>query len=59
MKNKIFVIPYGSYVNKLYYPDCELSKSFCLLLKQKTLTDKDLEIIKSMGYLVRTRAKSL
>lgn len=33
-----------------YYPDCKDSKLFMDMLKQKTLTPRDLAIIQELGY---------
>lgn len=51
----IYVMPYGSYVNKLYLPECDTARLFCELLKQKTLTAENLEVIKKLGYEIRTK----
>lgn len=44
--------PYGV---ETFYPECRLSELFCSLRKTKTLTRRDIEIIKEMGFEVRTK----
>lgn len=39
--------PYG---NETIIPECETSRLFAELLEQKTLTRKDVERIKKLGY---------
>lgn len=55
----LYVLPYGSYNNTLYVPECETSKAFCKLLKQKTLTAENLEVLKELGYEIKTKEKQL
>lgn len=55
----IYVLPYGSYVNKLFQPECETARLFCELLGQKTLTAGNLEVIKKLGYEIKTKEKTL
>jgi hypothetical protein len=38
-----------------FRPDCMVSKAFCELLKQKTLTKEDVQAIVKMGYLVKIK----
>lgn len=40
------------YGRELYYPGCELSTMLCEILKQKSLTIRDIEILKSYGCIV-------
>lgn len=40
-------------------PECELSRKFAELLGQKTLTEADIEIIKKLGYEVKTKEVKL
>lgn len=39
--------PYGV---ETFYPKCALSRGFARLLKQKTLTKSDVELIKTLGF---------
>ena len=36
-------------------PECELSRKFCRLLEQKTLTQYDIERIKELGYVIKQK----
>jgi hypothetical protein len=38
--------------NKKIYPACEKAQGFCKLIGQKTLTDRDIDRIKELGYEV-------
>lgn len=40
----------GPFGRELIYPDCDLSRLFCELLGQKTLTREDIDVIKRLGY---------
>jgi hypothetical protein len=42
------------YGNDMVYPACDTARKFADLLNTKTLTPRALEIIKSLGYTVRT-----
>jgi hypothetical protein len=42
------------YGNEMVYPACDTARKFADLLNTKTLTPRALEIIKSLGYTVRT-----
>lgn len=45
---------------KLKYRPCnEVAEAFCTLLNQKSLTAKDLENIKALGYSITTKAEIL
>lgn len=39
--------PYGV---ETIYPECETSRLFARLLGQRTLTTKDIQVIKDLGY---------
>jgi hypothetical protein len=52
MDNTITVNIVNKYGNDKIYPVCPLSQGFCKLLVQKTLTERDIGIIKSMGFAV-------
>ena len=55
----LFVSIKSKYGTETIYPDCEPSKIFAELLKQKTLTREDIETIKRLGYEVRTRSEAV
>lgn len=40
------------YGNETIYPSCEIAKGFAELLRQKTLTWLDIQVIKQIGYEV-------
>lgn len=42
-----------------YKPECEVSRKFTELLKQKVLTIKDIEKIKQLGYRVLLKSGEL
>lgn len=44
--------PYGI---RTIYPECPVSRLFAELLKQKTLTRRDIELIKRLGFEVRVK----
>ncbi len=44
--------PYGV---ETFYPECEMSRLLCALRKTKTLTRRDIELIKQMGITVKTK----
>lgn len=39
-----------------YYPHCKIAKGFANLLKQTSLTRRNLDDIKKMGFVVKTLA---
>ncbi len=49
MKVKLFI--FGA--TRTIYPACPVSRQFVLLLRQKTLTNQDLEHIKALGFKVQ------
>ena len=51
----IYVCVESVYGRDTIRPDCEVSKSFCKLLKQKTLTKEDVETIKELGYVIKMK----
>lgn len=53
----VSVIEY--YGRETIKPECDLSKMFAELLKQKTLTRRDIEIIKSLGYEIKQKVVEL
>lgn len=40
------------YGNEMIYPACETSKTLANLTRKKTLDNRDLEMIKSLGYVI-------
>ena len=48
------VAMYKPYGQETFYPKCEVSRLFAKLLRQKTLTRRDLEGIKKLGYTIKT-----
>lgn len=40
-------------------PECPVSRAFCELLNQKTLTEANVEKIKKLGYQVRQKVREL
>ena len=40
------------YGNEMIYPACEKSKLLTALSRKKTLDNRDLELIKSLGYQI-------
>lgn len=40
--------PYGV---ETIYPVCDVARLFCELLRQKTLTRRDVEVLKRLGYV--------
>ncbi len=55
----IFVTVENVYGRRTIRPECELSRVFCRLLKQKTLTDEDVKTIKELGYEIKTKEINL
>ena len=47
------------YGNELIYPVCFNAKKFTSLTKNKTLSKKDIDIIKTLGYKVIVEQKTL
>ena len=47
------------YGNELIYPVCFNAKKFTSLTKNKTLSKKDIDIIKTLGYKVVVEQKTL
>lgn len=57
--NEILVTYVEWYGKETFKPQCEISRAFCKLLKQKTLTKEDIETIKELGYKIKTKEVSL
>ena len=47
--NEVKVLVKEAYGRRAYYPNCETSKLFAHSLRQKTLTDENLETLKKLG----------
>ncbi len=43
------------YGNEFYYPDCQFSRMLCELLRQKSLTTRDIEILKENNYTIEAQ----
>ena len=56
MTNAIKVEFKTIYGNDKIYPVCEKADVFCKLIGQKTLTERDIKIIKELGYEVQVQA---
>ena len=41
------------YGNELIYPDCDIAKQFCEMLRTKTLTKHHIDCIEKLGYFIR------
>lgn len=54
---KITVIITSKYGHDLIYPACDLSKTFCELLGQKTFTLKNIQVIKKLGYEIEVKTQ--
>jgi hypothetical protein len=53
MKTEIQVIIRNVYGNQTIYPMCEQGKKLASLAGHKTLTDRDITIIKSLGFTIK------
>jgi hypothetical protein len=52
IKPDLYVQVKSVYGKDTVYPACESTKSFCELLSQTTLTERDIKHIKSLGFKV-------
>lgn len=59
MDQTILVSVRNVYGNELIYPVCDIAKKFALLVGKKTLSISDIELIKSLGFTVEVKAKTL
>jgi hypothetical protein len=59
LKKELIVQPESNYGRVEYTPRCELSATFVRLLGQKRLTQKNVDVIKEMGFVVRTEGRVL
>jgi hypothetical protein len=55
IKPDLYVQVKSVYGKDTVYPACESTKSFCELLNQTTLTERDIKHIKSMGFKVHVK----
>ncbi len=39
--------------NKHIYPDCDIAKQFCIMLRTKTLTKHHIDSIEKLGYFIK------
>lgn len=56
---QIFVRRRDHHGRVTFYPVCRIAEGFCSLLRQKTLTADDVEFIKALGFLVKTKEEIL
>lgn len=56
---KVTVSIKNVYGNELIYPVCESAKKFASLVGKKTFSNKDIDLIKSLGYTVNVEQKTL
>ena len=47
--NEVRVLVKEAYGRRAYYPNCETSQNFAKGLKQKSLTDENIEMLKKLG----------
>ena len=59
MNNSITINIKNVYGNELIYPVCFNAKKFTSLTKNKTLSKKDIDIIKTLGYKIVIEQKTL
>ncbi len=55
MEKSILIERKMVYGNELFYPACEQSRLFAVLANTKTLTKRDLGIIKELGYEIKLK----
>lgn len=55
MTNTIKVEIKTIYGNQKIYPACDKAEGFCKLINQKTLTERDIKLIKELGYEVQVQ----
>lgn len=56
---KITVRIKNNYGNKMIYPVCEKAKAFADIASTTTLTQRVIELIKSLGYSIEVETQSL
>ena len=47
---KLIINPKSVYGTEKFYPGCEHSRLFAELLKQTTFTERDMRILRELGY---------
>lgn len=55
----LYVTVINHYGRETIRPECELSRKFCDLLRQKTLTRFDVNRIKELGYIIKIKEETL
>lgn len=50
MTQQIHIKVKTNYGQQAIYPDCESSKTLCMMLDQKTLTPLNIKYIRQLGY---------
>lgn len=53
--SEINILVNKQYGKWLFYPDCENARRFTQLTGKQTLTSRDIEIIKTLGFAVNQR----
>jgi hypothetical protein len=56
---KITVEIKNNYGRRYVYPACEISRIFAALVQRTTLTDRDLEHIKRLGYSIEVSTQAV
>lgn len=59
MEKSITVRVTSSYGRKLIYPECDTAQLFAQLTRKQTLDNKDIEIIKNLGYGIKVQPPKL
>lgn len=55
----LLVTEVPAYGKKEFKPDCDLSRKFAELLRQKHLTERNVEVIKSLGFSFEVKGRVL
>ena len=56
---EIYVKKKTVYGNELVYPDCETSLLLSYLMPTKTFNPDDIQILKRLGYKLKTKSEEL
>ena len=59
IKPDLYVQVKSVYGKDTVYPACESTKSFCELLNQTTLTERDIKYIKALGFKVYRKQETV
>ena len=55
-KERVIFVSVRDYFGRVTIrPECETARLFCELLKQKNLTEVNCEVIKKLGYEIKTK----